>query len=192
MNWFEILFRLGNLKKYSSSVLYLEQSEDKASVVLQQFSLSIAAAIAMAWALFAQLYALFKWQVNPSDTMTPSLILSFVVIGLFSYMLKDRIKALTGSWLKKKANNVLSERSFFFRRSSNLPPICRIQEDVRFCTIKDIQYLRSLVGLRSTGCIDPSGWRSSQLQQSHDKYEIGTIAVVSQVKDIHRIHLEQL
>ncbi len=150
----------------------------------------------MSWALFAQLYALFEWNINPTQRMTPSLILSFVTIGLLSYMLKDRIKDNTGRWLKSKANTVLSERSFLYRRTSKSQPLCRIQEDVDFCTIDDvpIEIQQTFNNLNHTDISVISGGdvltfkKQIQIKNSNIKtqapWSIG-------IRDIHRLHLQQ-
>ena len=99
------LLRIGMLKKYVSSVLFLEKEVIKTTDWSQHLALAIAAGLAMAWAVVAQLVMFFYLGLELQQSMSGTLITAFFIIAIFSYILKDRIKATVGPYLRKKVKN---------------------------------------------------------------------------------------
>lgn len=81
----ELVYRLGMLKKYAESELFLTANKKKDGVIIEQLYLSIAAGLSM---IFATIIA-FSFQQKYGNFTIP-LFFALVV----SYMLKDRIKDL--------------------------------------------------------------------------------------------------
>ena len=77
------LIRIGHLKKFVSSVLYLEPFPDKTLKWIRQLSLSLAAALAMLWAVFAQIYAILELGLDITKATSLSFLLSFTLINCF-------------------------------------------------------------------------------------------------------------
>ena len=87
------LYRASNLKKYISSLLFLNTRTNKADTVITQIVYAIAAGLSM---VFATLIA-FNAQKYFGNFTTP-LFVALVV----SYIFKDRIKDLVKLWFNKK------------------------------------------------------------------------------------------
>lgn len=89
----DLLFRLGALKKYVESDLFINAKKKRDGVLVEQVYLSIAAGISM---VFATGIA-FSFQQTYGNLTMP-----FFVALVVSYMLKDRIKELTRFYLAQK------------------------------------------------------------------------------------------
>ncbi|MBE0641491.1 MAG: hypothetical protein IH599_05600, partial [Bacteroidales bacterium] len=89
----ELIFRLGLLKKYAESELFLNVDRRKDGVWLEQFYFSVAAGLSM---VFATAVAFSVQQKYGNLTMP------FFVALVVSYMLKDRIKELSRYFLLHK------------------------------------------------------------------------------------------
>jgi hypothetical protein len=96
------LYRASNLKKYISSLLYLNTRIEKADVVVTQIVYSIAAALSM---VFATLVA-FNAQKFYGNFTTP-----FFIALVVSYIFKDRIKDFVKLYFDKK----LKKRFFNYK-----------------------------------------------------------------------------
>ena len=81
----ELTFRLGLLKKYAESELFVKTSKKRDGILVEQIYLSLAAGISM---VFATAVA-FSFQNRFGNLTMP-----FFVALVISYMLKDRIKEL--------------------------------------------------------------------------------------------------
>lgn len=128
------LLRLSNLKKYIGSILFLEPKKDKWADLMRHLVLGLAAGVAMAWALFAQLFTLMQLGINPSQGMQLSILLIFVLIGVFSYILKDRIKATSSAWLLQKLSKWMQDRRYEFFVSESKDPLAVISDRMAFVT----------------------------------------------------------
>lgn len=95
----ELIFRLGLLKKYAESELFLNVDKRKDGVWIEQFYFSLAAGLSM---VFATAVAFSVQQKYGNFTMP------FFVALVVSYMLKDRIKELSRYFLLHRMG-----RSFF-------------------------------------------------------------------------------
>ncbi len=100
------LYRIGKLKKFVTSVLWLEIKKEKEGAGLQDVGAAIAAGIAMLFTVLATIWS-SRWYVTNTA--------AFVVAAIVIYMLKDRIK----DWLKrlwaKKLTKVLFDHSVKIR-----------------------------------------------------------------------------
>ena len=110
------LLRIGMLKKYVSSILFLEKKQLEKTDWFQHLALAIAAGLAMAWAVLAQLFMIIYLGIDLDESMSAPLMVSFFIIAIFSYILKDRIKATMGPYLRKKVKNTINmpDRKFQF------------------------------------------------------------------------------
>lgn len=89
----ELVFRLGLLKKYAESELFLNADKKKDGAIAEQVYYSLAAGISM---IFATAVA-FSFQLRYGNFTMP-----FFVALVISYMLKDRIKELTRYYFAHK------------------------------------------------------------------------------------------
>jgi hypothetical protein len=121
-----------NLKKFTTSVLYLNSQPDRLTRFIRHLALGIAAGLAMTWAIIAQIYALIEYGVNLNEGMNHSLIALFTIIGIFSYILKDRIKATSGEWLSKKLTDLFHDRRFYYSMPEEKDYISIISERMKF------------------------------------------------------------
>ena len=92
----DLISRLGFLKKFAESELYLSTVKERDGVVIEQISLSIAAGISM---IFATAIA-FSFQQKFGNLTMP-----FFVALVISYILKDRIKEFARYYLVHKLSN---------------------------------------------------------------------------------------
>jgi len=99
----ELVFRLSLLKKYAENELFLNTSQRRDGVWIEQVYLSIAAGLSM---VFATAVA-FSFQQKYGNFTMP-----FFVALVVSYMLKDRIKELTRYYFAHKLG-----RRFFDHRT---------------------------------------------------------------------------
>jgi len=87
------LFRKGVLKKFASSVLFLDTHHEKEGKLIEQLFYSFAAGVAMVFATLVAFYTQKKY-----GQYTFPLFIALVI----SYMFKDRIKELTRMYFAKK------------------------------------------------------------------------------------------
>lgn len=124
----EYVYRLGKLKKFLSSVLWLEIRKEKDGRQLINAGAAIAAGVAMFVALLATILQSTWWAMN---TWT------FVVAATVTYMLKDRIK----DWLKEifatRVTRWLFDYSVEIRDPVTGKKIGRCREAFRFLSVKD-------------------------------------------------------
>jgi hypothetical protein len=130
----DFLLRIGMLKKYVSSVLFLEKQKMKNTDWFQHIALALAAGMAMAWAVLAQFFMFFYMGLELQQTMNSTLISTFFVIAIFSYILKDRIKATMGPYLRKKVQKKtnIPDRKFQFLFPQAQIPIASLEERFQF------------------------------------------------------------
>ena len=134
----EYLFHFGNLGKYLSTVLYLDSRYDVSLKWFRHLAFGAAAGLAMVWALAVQIYALLKYGVDLDRGMSVQLIALFAGFGIFSYILKDRIKATTGRWLTDWLGRYLPDRSKQFMVDDETIPIASSEEKTRFVKVRDL------------------------------------------------------
>ena len=133
----KFLSHMGHLKKYITTVLFLNSKADRITKLVRQLALGLAAGLAMVWAIAAQIYALMVYGVNLGEGMSISLIISFIIIGVFSYILKDRIKATTALWLSNKIAQRMHDHRKYYFMSEEEEPIARISEQMSFMELDE-------------------------------------------------------
>ncbi len=99
------LFRKGVLKKFASSVLFLDTHHEKEGKLIEQLFYSFAAGLAMVFATLVAFYTQKKY-----GQYTFPLFIALVI----SYMFKDRIKELTRIYFAKKL------RKYFFDHKTEI------------------------------------------------------------------------
>ncbi|MCO4783989.1 MAG: hypothetical protein KC646_16800 [Candidatus Cloacimonetes bacterium] len=124
----EYIYRRSVLKKFASSVLYLNTKYVKEGKVLEQVLYSIAAGIAM---IFATVMA-FYFQVLYGNLTFP-----FLVTLVISYMLKDRMKdSLKLLFVKKFLGSKFDHKFKIFSSSGKSIGFCK--ESCRFLKVEYI------------------------------------------------------
>ena len=134
----QYLFHYGNLTKYLSTVLFLESKDDRFVDWLRQMAFGVAAGLAMLWALSIQIFALIEYGVNLSQGMSIHLLVSFVGIGLFSYILKDRIKATSGNWLTAQLSKRVPDHKQQFYIDEEHKAIASISDRMKYLSEHDL------------------------------------------------------
>ena len=97
-----LLTRMSRLKKVASSVLYLDLENRGPSSGARDLLLAVAASVAMLWAVGMQFVA---WWIggNPFEAGASSFtVTTFVVVAVFAYAMKDKIKEGLRSWFRAK------------------------------------------------------------------------------------------
>lgn len=155
----DLVFRLGALKKFIESDLFLKANKKRDGVIVEQVYFSIAAGISM---IFATAIA-FSFQIQYGNFTMP-LFVALVV----SYMLKDRIKELMRYYLAQKISRKhydnkieiavkdkivgISKEVFDFIKEDNVPSevlktrnrIPLIEAENRYAKEKIILYRKSM------------------------------------------------
>ena len=96
-------YRMGLLKKYVSSVLYLQVQHIKNDKKYRNIVAGIGAALAALWASLANVH---YWQVAQVGQTANLQLMTIIVIGVIAYVFKDRIK----DWSKNYFNEQLKHR----------------------------------------------------------------------------------
>ena len=128
----DFLDQTGLLKKYISSVLWLEGKHHPGTDRLEQLALSLAAGLAMLWTLGLQVACLVWFGLTLQTGMRPEIFIVFVVVTVLGYILKDRIKALLGRQLAARIPRLLYDRRTDFTRFSREEQVATVTETVRF------------------------------------------------------------
>lgn len=155
----DFVFRLGTLKKFIESDLFLKAKKKRDGVFVEQIYLSIAAGISM---IFATAIA-FSFQMQYGNFTMP-----FFVALVVSYMLKDRIKELMRHYLAQKISRKhydnkiviglkdkifgISKEVFDFIKEDNVPDeiikvrnrIPLVEAENRYAQEKIILYRKSM------------------------------------------------
>lgn len=155
----DLVFRLGALKKYIESDLFLKAKKKRDGVFVEQIYLSIAAGVSM---IFATTIA-FSFQMQYGNFTMP-----FFVALVVSYMLKDRIKEMMRYYLAQKISRKhydnkivigvkdkkigISKEVFDFIKESNVPDevikkrnrIALVEAENRYAKEKIILYRKSM------------------------------------------------
>jgi len=123
----ELVFRLGMLKKYAESDLFLDVKRRKDGVWIEQILFSVAAGLSMIFATIV----IFSFQLKFGSFTIPM----FVAL-VISYMLKDRIKELARFYFAHK----LTKRYFDhkIRMSTHKNEIGWVRESMDFISEKNV------------------------------------------------------
>jgi hypothetical protein len=123
------VYRRGALKKFVMSVLWLDISKQKEGKRAANVGAAIAAGAAMFFALIATIYAGDVYGINSWN---------FIVAGVFTYILKDRIK----DWLKiffgASFSRFLADYSIRIRDPITDKSIGRCRENFDFIKAEDL------------------------------------------------------
>jgi hypothetical protein len=97
-----LLMRMSRLKKLIGSALHLELRHEGPNRGLQDLLFAIAASVAMLWAVAMQIVT--WWYVgNPvSPDAAPSTVLTFTVVAVVAYAMKDKIKEGLRGWFRSR------------------------------------------------------------------------------------------
>lgn len=126
----ELLYRESTLKKAMASVLFLKVLTRRDGVMLENFFMGLAAAVAM---IFVTAIA-FLWQGMELGQFSAS----FFMVWVIAYMFKDRIKSLLqGYFLSRRNLYTYDYRQKICDGLGNTVGIFR--EGVRFCNAKDVE-----------------------------------------------------
>ena len=98
------------LKKYVASVLHLGIDTSRWHSWARHGALGVAAGIAMAWAVFAQVLMLLALDLELQRDVSLGVLIAFGVGAVVAYVLKDRIKATLGASLARRLPRWLSDR----------------------------------------------------------------------------------
>jgi hypothetical protein len=147
-----LLMRLSRLKKMMGSALHLDMITAEPTDRIQQIAFAVAASIAMLWAVGMQLIT--WWFVgNPvSPDAAPSTILSFTVVAVLAYALKDNIKEGLRGWFRARIPYWLYDRQQVGRDGGE-ETIASAQESTRFLSVNALDEA-DLEWYRSVGVLD--------------------------------------
>lgn len=124
--------QLSLLKKFTSSVLYLQSSRNHFVDRVQDVLLGVAAALAMIWAVGVQALALLAFDVQLAPNVGDQVIFLFLAMAVSAYVLKDRIKSWVGQGLSKRIPEWLYDRRFDLSTEDETIPVGTLTETVRF------------------------------------------------------------
>ncbi len=125
----EFIFRVSELKKHASSVLFLSTDVHREGVGLEQLLFAVAAGLSM---IFATITAFYFQQKYGNFTF------SFFVALVVGYMFKDRIKELIRSLFSKYLQNILFDRRIIIRTLDDKHRLGILREKVSFVRETDI------------------------------------------------------
>ncbi len=112
-----LVFRRSVLKKYMSTVLFLDTEIEKGGFVVEQTLFGIAAAAAM---FFATAIAFI------SQSVYGNLSLPFFIVLVVSYIFKDRIKDLLRFYLSRKMTRfIFDHKTKIYNAVQNIVGLCR-------------------------------------------------------------------
>ncbi|MCP4415355.1 MAG: hypothetical protein GY805_01950 [Chloroflexi bacterium] len=123
------LYRASILKKYASSVLFLNVDVQPDGKYWEQLILSLAAGIAMVFATAVAFY--FQNQFG-------NFTLPFFIALVVGYMFKDRIKELTRIIFARRLENYLFDRRITIRTQDKQHRLGILREKVRFIEESDL------------------------------------------------------
>lgn len=123
------LYRASILKKYASSVLFLNTDVQPDGQFWEQLILSLAAGLAM---IFATAVAFFFQQQYGNFT------LPFFIALVIGYMFKDRIKELSRILFARRLENYLFDRRITIRTQDGRHRLGVLREKVRFVDEADL------------------------------------------------------
>lgn len=123
-------FRRHMLKRFTSSVLWLSPEVRPAATWVRQILYAAAASVAMAFALGAAVWNGF--QVGSEGLMT------WVLVGVVAYAVKDRIKALLQDKLSSVVERHFPDRRWLVRDRERGAVLGEMNEQSGFVSVKDL------------------------------------------------------
>jgi hypothetical protein len=131
-----LLMRMSRLKKLMGTALHLDLSAEAPSSGVQDLAFAIAASVAMLWAVGMQIIT--WWFVgNPvSPDAAPETILTFTVVAVLAYALKDKIKEGLRGWFRARIPDWLFDRKQVGRDDEE--EMATAQESTRFLNLNEL------------------------------------------------------
>lgn len=126
------------LKRFTAAALSIRLRPNRLHGYAQQGVLAIAAALAMLWAVVAQIGMLFAWGLQPQRGVSVSFLMAFTVLAVVAYALKDRIKANASAALERRLSGRLSDRSLDLHLPATDRTVGRVSERMEFTTTADL------------------------------------------------------
>ena len=123
------VYRESNLKKWAQSATYMTRETAKTPVRVGHILASVAAAIAMAFAVTAALLAQTYYTMNS---------LPWAILIVVAYMLKDRMKEVVRNMLINLVPTLVADRMVRLIDPLGHRKVGRSRERVRFCDSKTI------------------------------------------------------
>lgn len=123
------LYRASILKKYASSVLFLNTDVRPDGEYLEQLILSFAAGLAMIFATAVAFY--FQYEYG-------NFTLPFFIALVIGYMFKDRIKEISRIVFAKRLENYLFDRRITIRTRAGQHRLGILREKVRFISEDEV------------------------------------------------------
>jgi hypothetical protein len=136
-------FRLSLLKKFVSKPLYLDVSVLRPKATFMQHLVGgFAAALAATWAFVANL--LLAQQIGAGAATASAVTGALVVLGIFAYVIKDRIKAFINEIFMRRIAPSLPDRNVFLTDTGR--EIGGITENARYAkhVPEEVQLVRNL------------------------------------------------
>ncbi|BBM83237.1 hypothetical protein [Candidatus Uabimicrobium amorphum] len=130
-------YRMGLLKKYVSSALYLQVTNIKNDKKYRNIVAGIGAALAALWASLANVH---YWQVAQVGQTANLQLMTIIIIGVVAYVFKDRIK----DWSKSYFNEQLKHRLPDFDRHMYYTRYDANGEKQQYFLGKSTEYMRYL------------------------------------------------
>jgi hypothetical protein len=131
-----LLMCTSRLKKLMGTSLHLDLSAEAPSSGIQDLAFAIAASVAMLWAVGMQIIT--WWFVgNPvSPDAAPETILTFTVVAVLAYALKDKIKEGLRGWFRARIPDWLFDRKQVGRDDDE--EMATAQESTRFLGLDEL------------------------------------------------------
>ncbi|MCP4448773.1 MAG: hypothetical protein GY811_26080 [Myxococcales bacterium] len=123
------VYRQGLLKKFLTSVLWLDLSKEKEGRRVANVGAAIAAGFAMFFALMVTLYAGERYGINSAN---------FIAAGVGTYILKDRIKDWLKAFLGGRFSRFIADYSIQIRDPLTNARIGKCRESFSFIDAADL------------------------------------------------------
>ena len=124
-----LVYRGSKLKKFVTSVLWLEITKEKVGKRLTNVGAAIAAGVAMTFAVLATIVQMKWWLINTRE---------FVIAAVITYMLKDRIKDWLKNFFARRLTRFLFDYSVKIRDPISGLAIGRCREAMRYIAMEDV------------------------------------------------------
>ncbi len=130
-------FRRHVLKRFTSSVLWLEPEVKAASTWVLHFFYAIAASVAMAFAVAAALWGPAGMSVGPTGFLGTDFF-KWAVVAILAYAAKDRIKALLQTIFTNVVARHFPDRSWRIRDASKKHELASMEEQSGFIPFEEL------------------------------------------------------
>lgn len=126
------------LKKYTASALHLHTKDHAVDTWARQGASSLAAGLAMFWAVTAQLFMLVALGLQLERGLSAGIVIVFTLLTILSYVLKDRIKVLMGARLAEQLPEWIDDRRRLLLFSKDAPALGQVSERMTFVSQDDV------------------------------------------------------